>query len=212
MSKEKIIFWDVDTQWDFLSPKGKLYVPDSKSIVDSISQIREFALGNGYSIIASADWHRPSDEEISETPDFKLTFPQHCLAYEPGSERVGFLGQLPIQYVDPEPLETFELRKLVEKEQFHIVLRKSKLDVFSNPNTVKLLDLIEPQMIVMFGVTLDLCIYITVADLLSWGKTSIIVLIEGVKGLGIKPDQKVFKEFEQKGVRMVHLKDLEREL
>jgi nicotinamidase/pyrazinamidase len=210
MVKKKAVFWDVDTQFDFLNPKGKLYVPSSDQIIDSISQIRKFALENGCSIIASADWHKPSDEEISLTPDFKHTFPQHCLAAEPGSKRVGFLGQLPIEYVELGPMNQTELRKLVEKEPFHIVIRKSKFDVFSNPNTVKLLNLVKPQMVVVFGVALDVCVCHAVCGLLSWGKTTVTVLKDGVKGLGIKPDEQILKEFEQDGVKIAQLKDLER--
>ena len=210
MIEKKVIFWDVDTQRDFMNPNGKLYVPDADQIIDSISQIRKFALENGYSIVASADWHRPTDKEISQTPDFEHTFPQHCLAFEPGSERVGFLGQLPIEYVEPEPMEAFELRKLVDKDQIHLVIRKNELDVFSNPNTIKILNLIKPRAVVVFGVFLDVCVYNTVIDLLNWGKTNIIVLKDGVKGFGIKSDEKILKEFEQKGIKIAHLNDLER--
>lgn len=208
MVEKKVIFWDIDTQFDFMTPQGKLQVPDADRIIDKISQIRKFALENGFSVIASADWHRPTDEEISRTPDFENTFPQHCLASEPGSERVGFLGQLPIEYVAVELVDTVGLKKLVDKEQFHVVIRKNKLDVFSNPNTVKLLELIQPRTVVVFGVALDVCVRNTVSGLLQWGNAEIIVLKDGVKGLGIKPDEQILKEFEQNGVKIAQLNDL----
>jgi nicotinamidase/pyrazinamidase len=208
MVEKKVIFWDVDTQFDFMKPEGKLYVPGADKIIPAINKIRKFALDNGFSIIASSDWHSPSDKEISQTPDFKETFPQHCLASEPGSERIGFLGKLPIEYVEPEPMDTASLKKLVDKEQFHIVLRKSQLDVFSNPNTTPLLELIRPEIMVVFGVALDICVLQTVSYLLSWGKSDIIVLADGVKGLGKRPDEQILKEFEQKRVRIKRLGDL----
>ncbi|MHC4061694.1 MAG: cysteine hydrolase family protein, partial [Planctomycetota bacterium] len=95
MAEKDTIFWDVDTQFDFLKPEGRLYVPGAAKIIEPISRTRVFALENGYSIIASMDWHSLEDEEISTTPDFKETFPPHCMAFESGSERLGYLGDVP---------------------------------------------------------------------------------------------------------------------
>ncbi len=83
--KDKTIFWDEDTQFDFMNPKGKLYVPGAENIIDKVSEIREYALKNDYSIIASCDWHSLTDSEISQNPDYKKTFPPHCMANEPGA-------------------------------------------------------------------------------------------------------------------------------
>jgi len=62
----------------------------AEDIIAKVSEVRKFALENGYSIIADIDWHSLDNKEISEAPDFKETFPPHCMAGEPGSERVGF--------------------------------------------------------------------------------------------------------------------------
>ena len=72
--RKNIIFWDVDTQFDFMRPEGKLYVPGAEEIIDKVSQIRKFALENGYSIIADIDFHTVEDDEISDSPDFRRTF------------------------------------------------------------------------------------------------------------------------------------------
>ena len=91
--KKETVFWDVDTQYDFMRPEGRLYVAGAEGIIDNVSEARRFALENGYSIIASTDWHREGNKEISNKPDFKHTFPAHCMAGKPGSERVGYLGR-----------------------------------------------------------------------------------------------------------------------
>ena len=87
--KNGTVFWDVDTQYDFMRPEGRLYVPGAEGIIDVVSSARRFALENGYSLIASTDWHKEDNEEISGKPDFESTFPAHCIAGKPGSERVG---------------------------------------------------------------------------------------------------------------------------
>ena len=89
MGRKEVIFWDVDTQRDFLSAGGRLYVPGAAEIVPAISSVRKFALTSGFSIIASIDYHSMDDLKISLDPDFKATFPPHCLADTPGGERLG---------------------------------------------------------------------------------------------------------------------------
>jgi len=131
--RNNILFWDVDTQYDFMRLEGKLYVPGAEDIIEKISHVRRFALENGFSIVASTDWHSSEDAEISDDPDFKQTFGPHCIANEPGSERVGYLGELPIEYIPNSKMDTDALKKLSDKERFHIVIRKQVTDVFSNP-------------------------------------------------------------------------------
>jgi nicotinamidase/pyrazinamidase len=211
MMAKKVLFCDVDTQWDFLNPEGRLYVPGAESITNNISEARRFALEHGYSIIASADWHSLTDEEISLTPDFRKTFPPHCLAGEAGSERVGYLGEIPTETVEIEKADQSELRRRVAGEQFHIVIRINNVNLFENPNTVELLELIQPRVVVVFGVALDVCVYEAVSGLLRWGKAGIVVLADAVKGLGIKKDEEVFSEFERKGVKISTISDLAKE-
>ncbi|HBG27947.1 MAG: hypothetical protein A2Y10_18260 [Planctomycetes bacterium GWF2_41_51] len=208
MFKHKVIFWDVDTQYDFIQEEGRLYMPGAKTIIEKISMARNFALENGFSIIASTDWHNPSDQEISAEPNYIETYPQHCIANTTGSQRIGFLGDLPIKYISVEPIKHIQLKELVNTKQFHIVIRKNKIDVFTNPNTRPLLDIICPEKIIIFGVALDLCVSYTVDDLLKLSKAQIIVLADIVKGLGKKPDDIVLKEFQQKGVTITTLAGL----
>ena len=145
MINRRVLFWDVDTQFDFLDPQGKLYVPDGEKIIHNISETRGFALENNFPIIASTDWHTEKDIEISDNPDFTQTFPAHCLASEQGSSRVGYIGEPAtggVEIVGLAEMGVESLRGLVDKEIFHIVIRKNELDVFTNPNTLKLLELI----------------------------------------------------------------------
>jgi nicotinamidase/pyrazinamidase len=158
--KKKTVFWDVDTQFDFMRPEGALYAPGAESIIDRISEIRHFALDHGYSMLADIDWHSQDNPEISDHPDMKTTFPPHAMAGTPGAERVGYLGEVPIDYIDIDAVDVGILPKLVQKDQFHIVLRKQSLNVFASPNTHKLVDLVHPRHVVAFGVALDCCVYL----------------------------------------------------
>ncbi|MBN2314368.1 MAG: isochorismatase family protein [Sedimentisphaerales bacterium] len=203
--KEDMIFWDVDTQYDFMQPDGRLYVPGAETIISNVSDVRRFALEGGYSMIADIDWHSYDNTEISDEPDFKETFPPHCMAGEPGSERIGFLGDVPIRTIPIDEMDDGAIRELLRDEQFHIVIRKNSLDVFDNPNTDKLVRLIEPKRVIVFGVALDFCVYYVVKGLCKFPDIRICVLKDAVKGLEVRPKQEIFDEFKQMGVEITEL-------
>ena len=210
--KDETIFWDVDTQFDFMRPEGKLYVPGAETIIPKVSEVRRFALEKGYSMIADIDWHSRDNDEISDTPDFKKTFRPHCMAGEPGSQRVGYLGEVPIEYVGIEKQDVGVLRKLVAKEQFHVVIRKNSLDVFDNPNADRLVRLTKAKRAVVFGVALDFCVYYVVRGLSKLSGMQLYLLKDAVKGLGVRPDHEIFDELGQMGVGITELATLERDL
>ena len=83
-----LIFWDVDTQYDFMRADGKLYVPDAESIVDNLKRLTEHARAAGIQIVATADDHSVADAEISDDPDFVVTFPPHCMRDTAGQRRI----------------------------------------------------------------------------------------------------------------------------
>ncbi len=193
-----------------MRPEGRLYVPGAEGIIDNVSKARRFALDNGYSLLASMDWHQDGNPEISDIPDFQNTFPPHCMADKPGSERVGHLGNLPIDIVPNKPMSDTDLHKLLGKEQFHITIRKEGLDVFANPNTLKLLEMLKPKSVVVFGVALDLCLRMVVEDLLKTGGIKLFLLRDAIKTLGLKSDREFLGELKTKGVEVISLGDLDK--
>ena len=210
--KKNPLFWDVDTQFDFMQPEGRLYVQGAETIIDTVSQVRRFALDNGFSILADVDWHTPDNPEISDHPDYKTTFPPHCMAGEPGSERVGYIGTWPIDFVPVEEVDAADLRRLGEKEPFHIVIRKQSLSVFDNPNTDRLVDAIEPKQVVVFGVALDFCVSYVVKGLAKRSGTGLTLLRDAVKGLQSRPDDEIYDEFGRMGVAIVTFDEFKRQL
>ncbi|PYO97725.1 MAG: hypothetical protein DMD61_11830 [Gemmatimonadetes bacterium] len=74
----RIIFWDVDTQYDFMHADGKLYVPEAERIVGNLKRLTDYAHAHGIRIVASADDHVTAHPEISDAPDWATTFPPHC--------------------------------------------------------------------------------------------------------------------------------------
>lgn len=210
--KKGTLFWDVDTQFDFMKPDGALYVPGAEAIIPTVSDIRKSALDNGYSMMADVDWHTSDDEEIAEHPDMRETFPPHCMAGQPGSERVGYLGDVPIEYVDVDEIDTSHLSALVRNDPFHIVIRKQGLDVFGNPNTNKLVGLIKPRHVYVFGVALDFCVTYVLRGLSKHSGAKLTLLKDATKGLQARPDEDVYNELKQMGVEITDFREVRRRL
>ena len=146
-----MILWDVDTQVDFMLPDGKLYVPRAEETMPAMKQLVDAARAAGVVHIASADDHELTDDEISDTPDFQTTYPPHCLRGTRGARKIAETEQ-----EDPVPitLEALPERYLAGRE---FLLLKKNFDVFTNPNTPRLLDWLDPDEIVVFGVATDVC-------------------------------------------------------
>lgn len=71
----------VDCQNDFMNEKvGRLAVSGSEVIKPNIVKLIDRCRSGLASLWLTADWHRENDPEISATPDFKTTFPSHCIA------------------------------------------------------------------------------------------------------------------------------------
>src|SRR3989442_1118100 len=84
----RVIFWDVDTQYDFMHADGKLYVPEAERIIANLQRLTDYAHGHGIRIVASADDHVMGHPEISDQPDWQRTFPAHCMRGTPGQKKI----------------------------------------------------------------------------------------------------------------------------
>jgi nicotinamidase/pyrazinamidase len=145
------VLWDVDTQIDFMLPDGKLYVPGAEETVPAMKRLVDAARAAGVVHVASADDHELTDAEISTEPDFLTTYPPHCLRGTRGARKIPETEQ-----EDPVPL-ALELvpERYLEGREF--LLLKKSFDVFTNPNTERILDRLGPDEIVVFGVATDVC-------------------------------------------------------
>ena len=73
----KTVFFDIDTQIDFLYPAGALYVPGAERIVPAIARLNRYAAAHGFPVVSDMDAHAEND------PEFRV-WPPHCVAGTPG--------------------------------------------------------------------------------------------------------------------------------
>lgn len=206
---KRTLFWDIDTQYDFIMPDGKLYSKGAEEIIPVVSDLRAMAIENGCSIIASMDWHDPNNPEISDQPDFEKTFPAHCIAGTPGAARVGYLGNLPIDIIDLDLRNPGELAELVQKEQFHMAIHKEAISVFSNPNTVNLIESAAPGRIIVFGMVLEFCVQDTLQGLAKFPDVQLVLVKDATAALDAGAEPRVLAELQRMGVEIAEFSRLQ---
>src|SRR5579864_9799409 len=72
MRPSNLIFWEVDTQADFMLPGGKLYVPGAERLLPNIRRLTDAARQGRVFLVSHGCYHAKDD------PEFK-TFPPHCI-------------------------------------------------------------------------------------------------------------------------------------
>ncbi len=171
-----MILWDVDTQTDFMLLGGKLYVPGAETTVPAMKRLVEAARAAGVVHVASADDHELTDDEISEQPDYERTYPPHCLRGTRGARKIPETEQ-----EDPVPITLTPLpERYLEGREF--LLLKKSFDVFTNPNTERLLARLDPDEIAVFGVATDVCDDAAIRGLLQRGRR-VRFVEDGARGL-----------------------------
>ncbi len=201
------IFWDVDTQYDFIQPTGKLYVSGAEKLLPNLARLTSFAREKQIPIFGSVDNHNSDDPEISDSPDFKETFPPHCLQNTPGQEKVPETGAKNPLWIDPG-LDSSNALELLDHHTGEIYFRKQRFDVFTNPHVVPVLNRVQPDLIVLYGVALDVCNAYAIDGLLSRYTTPIQLVLDATQAILPDRGNALVKAWKTQGVTVVQTNDI----
>ncbi|WP_321309678.1 isochorismatase family cysteine hydrolase [Marinifilum fragile] len=183
MFTKDILFWNVDTQIDFMSKNGKLYAQNAEEIQPTLSAITKLAEFNNIQVINTADYHYSNSAELSSNPDFVNTFPEHCMANSLGAE---YISETNPKENCPKILwnKIYNEKELREASlQRNIIIRKDAFDVFEgNPNTENLLKEINPTTVFVYGVTTNVCVDCAAVGLAKRG-IKVYVIEDAIKEL-----------------------------
>ncbi|WP_340110800.1 cysteine hydrolase family protein [Maribellus mangrovi] len=203
MMRKGLLFWNVDTQIDFMEPDGKLYAPGAEKIKPVLKKLTDLATENKIQVVNTADFHYSNSAELSADPDFVNTFPEHCMANSKGA---GY-----VEETDPSDPLIFDWDKeyLVLDEvnsKRNIVIRKDAFDVFAgSPHADKIVDLISPERVVVYGVTTNVCVNDAVIGLAK-RVDKVYVVKDAIKELPNIPLP--FESWEKLGVKMIKFKNV----
>jgi nicotinamidase/pyrazinamidase len=179
---KKILFWNVDSQKDFVNPNGKLYVKDAEKIKPTLKSLTELAKEHGLKVINTADYHDENSQEISSTPDFITKFPEHCMKDEEGAEFIEETVPEDNIYVIDWEDEQISISSVISER--NIVILKDKFDVFEgNVNTERVLEILNPDLVIVYGVAGDYCVDYAIKGLVkrNYNVVAVVDAIQSIK-------------------------------
>ncbi|MCS6925541.1 MAG: isochorismatase family protein [Candidatus Binatia bacterium] len=157
MQPAKTLFYDVDTQRDFMLPGGKLYVPGAERILPQLERLTQFARQKGIAVAGSVDRHFPTDPELQANGG---EYPEHCMDGTEGQQKVQ--ATLPRQPLWIENREYTEAElALVLRHPGEVYIEKQRFDVFAgNRNAAAVIDALlrGKEDVVVYGVVTEVCV------------------------------------------------------
>jgi len=171
----KTVFFDIDTQIDFVYPAGALYVPGAEHILPAVAELNRRAL----LLISTMDAHSEDD------PEFQI-YPHHCV--------VGTTGQHKPAITLLEPRATVPCNG--DTRQF--IIEKQQLDCFSSPHLEPLLRHLNADRYVVYGVVTEICVRYAAFGLLKTGKP-VEIVTDAVKALDEQKAAEMFSQFTDAG-------------
>jgi len=197
-----ILFWDVDTQVDFMHPNGALYVPRADEILPELARLTAAARDYGVPVVATADDHEAGDAEISDHPDLATTYPPHCMHGTRGQQKID-ATRLAATTIGHRPLSDAEIRHRVATSGGAFLVLKKRFDAFTNPNAERLLAALAPRRVVVYGVALDVCNRAAVEGLWRRGYRDLAVVTDATRALDAERGRALLADWRRRGIDLV---------
>jgi nicotinamidase/pyrazinamidase len=156
----RTLYFDIDSQLDFLYPAGALYVPGAEHVVPNIARLNRYAAAHSIPVISTTDAHAEDD------PEFKA-WPPHCIAGTTGQHKAQ-ATLLDRRIVIPNVGQASLPVHLADAQQ--IIVEKQHVDAFTAPNLARVVDLLAPERFVVYGVVTEICVLFAARGLLKYGK------------------------------------------
>lgn len=175
------VFFDVDTQLDFLYPAGALYVPGAESIVPQVAALNHYAAEHGIPVISTMDAHTENDPEFRD-------WPPHCVAGTAGQQKPA------ATLLEPRTVIRSTRQDFDVKDARQILLEKQSVDCFTNANLSALLDQLNVKSCVVYGVVTEICVKNAALGLLKSGR-KVTLVTDAVRSLDDRKCSEFLQEF-----------------
>jgi nicotinamidase/pyrazinamidase len=187
-----MIFFDIDTQHDFLDRDGALSVPDAKAILPNIECLLRAASEHRITTISSRCAHGKND------PEFEV-FPPHCIEGTRGAERV--FADLPALARREIPVGAPPEASATLAPATHYLVKKQVYDLFSNPwlEHLRQAGAFRGELCVVFGVATDYCVRAAALGLAATG-ARVLLVEDAVRGVAPETTAQTIAEMRAAGV------------
>ena len=192
---ETLVFFDVDTQVDFMVPAGALYVPGAQEIIPNLKKLMMYAQEHHIPVLSSADAHPPDDPSFAQ-------WPSHCVVGTPGQRRIPET-QLAGANVVPNRWGAF---KQPAEWPGQTIIEKQEYDASTNVNFDAIIASVGaalgPSHFVVFGVATEYCVR-AAALALRERKLPVDLVVDAIKPITEEGGRKAIEEMVGAGVRLV---------
>jgi nicotinamidase/pyrazinamidase len=196
MALKSVVFWEVDTQADFMLPGGALYVPGAEKTLPNLKRLVDAARSGHVFLVSSACHHAPDD------PEFE-TFGPHCIRNTPGARIVSDgLTDNPLRVPN---VATFDWPQDFDSRQ-QIIFEKQQLDVFSNPQAGALVEQLGDVRYVVFGVVTEYCVGLAAKGLLHRGHR-VSIVNDAIETLDVKAGSGMLDALKALGADLISTDD-----
>jgi nicotinamidase/pyrazinamidase len=193
MVSRDLIFWEVDTQADFMLPGGKLYVPGAEHILPNLIRLTDQAREGRVLLISHGCIHEEDDPEFAQ-------FPAHCIRDTPGSH---FVPQALAHKVVTIPNAAHSQLPQDLSAHQQILLEKETLDIFDSRHAAELVRRLNPDAeFFVFGVVTEICVRLAVKGLLARGR-HVSIVEDAIATLNPAEGQRAIAELIALGAKIV---------
>ena len=179
----RTLFFDIDTQIDFIFPAGALYAPGAEKILPTFAKLNHHAAKHRIPLISTMDAHSENDPEF-------VQWPHHCVVDTLGQRKPGstLLENRVIVPNAPCAVSTPE----------QILLEKQTFSALSNVNFALLLDHFQAERYVVYGVVTEVCVKFAAFGLLETGKR-VEIVTDAICALNDENGAKTLADFQAAG-------------
>jgi len=182
------VFFDIDTQLDFVSPAGALYAPGAERIVAAVARLNRHAAAAGIGLVSTTDAHAENDPEFAQ-------WPPHCVS--------GTLGQRKAQATLIEnPVVVPNREGLPDTAgAAQIIVEKQMVDVFETRTIAPLIERLGGDRFVIYGVVTEVCVWHAARGLLRLGKP-VTIVTDAVEALRPDAGERALAELHKAGAAL----------
>ncbi len=189
MLSRNLVFWEVDTQKDFMLPGGKLYVPGAERLLPNIRRLTDAARHERVFLVSHGCFHTKDDPEFA-------TFPPHCVK---GTAGAGFVPEALTEKVVTVPNEPTATLPADFSQYQQILLEKQTLDIFASQHAEELVERLGHEAeFVVFGVVTEFCVRFAAKGLLERGR-SVSVVQDAIETLNSQDGKRAVTELQALG-------------
>ena len=195
-----VVFWDVDTQIDFIESDGKLHVPGADKLKTNFRHLTKLGAEKAR-LCGSVDAHLPND------PEFK-DWPEHCVYGTPGQHKVTETLSEAVLFIPSVQLTQNQLLEAADYSG-QVIFEKQDINVRTNPNVKPFIELIKPDLVVIYGFVSEICVDNAVKLFASDLHYETVVVSDAIKELDKTKSESCKSNWIELGVKLINTSEVE---